>query len=213
MLPTNTQRSTKRRLNWRRLGLILLVAVVAVIFYLGSSVWILLSGIQEEPGEDPIGERIAQVPEPRPNERINVLFLGVDAPQVWNGRPVPRRSDTIMLASIDPLTHKVGVLSIPRDTRVHIDALPPYKNEESMEKVNAAHAHGGPKFAMQTVSEFLDVPVHYYVRLDFEGFVKIVNTLGGVEVNVQQDMDYDDPTQPLTSIHIKTGLRTLPARR
>ena len=136
--------------------------------------------------------------------RINILLLGIDAgvngklknPLVdQNGT----RSDVVILVSLDPETKEVGALWIPRDTRVYVpDVVFDY------EKVTHAHAYGGPALAVKTVEGFLNVPIHHYARIDFEGFRKAVDLLGGVDIDVPHDMDYDDPYQNL-HIPLKKG--------
>lgn len=133
--------------------------------------------------------------------RINILVLGVDGGvngKLRKADVTGTRSDVIMVVSIDPQLKEAGILSIPRDTRVYIPEV------EDYEKIAHAHAYGGPALAVKTVEQFLKVPIHYYVRVDFEAFKKAVDVLGGVDVYVPQDMDYDDPYQNLY-IHIKKG--------
>ncbi len=138
----------------------------------------------------------ALLPEPRPEERINVLLLGVDAVESTE------RSDTIMVASLDPLTREAAVLSIPRDTLVNLPGRP------GREKIAHAHAYGGPLASLRVVSELLDVPIHYYVKVDFRGFVALVDALGGVTLNVEKPMRYSDPYQNL-EIDLQPGLQRL----
>ncbi len=129
--------------------------------------------------------------------RINILIMGIDTGV--NGKLknpqadiTGTRSDVMILASFDPETKDVSLLSIPRDTRVYIpDVVFDY------EKIAHAHAYGGPELAVKTVEGFLDVPVHYYVRVDFEAFKKAVDSLGGIDIDVPQDMKYSDPYQNL----------------
>ena len=96
------------------------------------------------------------------------------------------RSDTIILARIDPGHKKVAVVSIPRDTYV---AIPGYGST----KINAAYAWGGPELAIKTVSEFLGIDIAYYAEIDISGFKGLVDVLGGVWVDVPVDVynDYD----------------------
>lgn len=140
--------------------------------------------------------------------RINVLALGIDTGV--NGKLLnPQaditgtRSDVMILVSFDPETKEVGLLSIPRDTRVYIP-----EKVFSYEKIAHAHAYGGPDLAVKTAEGFLDVPIHYYVRVDFEAFKKAVDALGGVDVDVPQDMYYSDPYQNLL-IDLKKGPQLL----
>ena len=131
------------------------------------------------------------------DSRINVLLMGYDAK--LNGNP---RSDTIMLASFDIEEKAVGIVSIPRDTLVNIPG------HDEKRKINAAYAIGGGELAMKTVSKFLDIPVDYYVTTNFNGVKSMIDTLGGVELNVVSDMEYHDNAGDL-HIDIKKGKQVL----
>ena len=130
-------------------------------------------------------------------QRLNVLFIGIDQKSVSGSR-----ADTIMLVSLNLKTGEAGVLAIPRDTRVYI----PERNR--WDRINAAHVYGGTQLVAKTVSEFLGVPINYYIQTDFEGFSKIVDTLGGIEIDVERDMQYDDYAQGL-HINLTKGLQGL----
>lgn len=132
-----------------------------------------------------------------PNEKINILILGVDETSPTD----PRRSDTMMVLSYDPKINKAYILSVPRDTMVKI---PKYGTQ----KINAAYPIGGPELAMSTVSDLIGEPIDYYVKIGYEGFKQLVDDLGGVEMNVPIDMNYDDNAGNL-HIHLKKGLQLL----
>lgn len=126
---------------------------------------------------------------------VNVLVLGVDAGNGENSTGnSSKRSDTIMLIRYIPQTREVYMLSIPRDTRI-------YYNGKYM-KINAVNAIGGPEAAISTIEEMLDVDINYYVCIDYEGFRECIDAIGGVDVTIEQDMDYD--AQDI-SIHFKKG--------
>jgi LCP family protein required for cell wall assembly len=139
---------------------------------------------------------------PMLSERMTVLVMGVDS----NGRDAERftstRSDTMILVSLDPITRKVGIVSIPRDSRVKI------AKSERMDKINAAHAFGGPELAVQTVSEDFSVPINHYVVVDTTALKDLCQLLGPVEVLVEKDMHYHDWAAHL-HIDLKPGLQTL----
>jgi LCP family protein required for cell wall assembly len=103
--------------------------------------------------------------------RINILLLGVGGDNHDGGN----LSDTMMVASIDPINKNVAMISIPRDLYVKI---PGYGNS----KINAANSYGGPDLAKQVVSNILDLPIHYYVKADFSGFKQAVDAVGGVDI-------------------------------
>ena len=111
--------------------------------------------------------------------RINVLIVGCD--EIENHG----RADTIVFLSISPKTKDALILSIPRDTRVEIPG-------RGMDKINHAYAFGGEKLISETVNSFLDVPLHFYAVVDFEGFVSIIDGLGGVEIDIEKEMHYVD---------------------
>ncbi|MBQ1509821.1 MAG: LCP family protein, partial [Selenomonadaceae bacterium] len=96
------------------------------------------------------------------------------------------RTDTLMLAMLDPETDRAALLSIPRDTRVHIKGY-------GLDKVNAAYAYGKVPLAERTVEDFLGVKVNHYLIIDTKAFVKVIDAIGGVDINVEERMYYEDP--------------------
>lgn len=140
---------------------------------------------------------------PKLSEKKTILLMGVDS----NGKDADRfqgtRSDTMMLVSIDPAENKVGVVSIPRDSRVKI---PGHGND----KINSAHALGGPELSIRTINEAFGVPVDHYIEVDTQGLKKLFEILGPVEVLVEKEMHYTDHTAKL-HVNLKPGLQTLTA--
>lgn len=134
--------------------------------------------------------------------KLRVLILGVDPGWTAPGKPGVGRSDTLMLATYDPQCGEVSLLSIPRDSRVEI---PGYSG---MYRINSAYAFGGVELTRQTVRNFLNIPLNYYVKIDITGFVRLVDAIGGVTIDVEKDMDWDDNAGDL-HIHLKKGLQTL----
>src|SRR5690606_13458695 len=112
------------------------------------------------------------------------------------------RTDTIILATIDKAEGSIHAVAIPRDTRVRIPGRSGY------DRINAAHAYGGPKLAVRTVEELLGIEIDYYVRIDYEGFETIIDTLGGVVIDVERPMRYVDRAQGL-DIDLKPGVQLL----
>ncbi|HXF83283.1 MAG TPA: LCP family protein [bacterium] len=148
-------------------------------------------------------------PEARPfgwplrlEHRVNILLIGVDV-TLDNRRQVVNvaRSDTLMLLSFDPQRNRMSGLSIPRDTRAMIPGV-------GEMKINASFAFGGPSLTVKTVEQFLGVPVHYYVKLGPYSFARIIDAIGGVEVDVEKDMKYDDNWAGL-HINLKKGRQVL----
>lgn len=131
--------------------------------------------------------------EASPGKPETILLIGVDKRHPQE----PSRSDTIILAVLDPATSRVDLLSIPRDTRVKIPG-------HGYDKINAAHAFGGPQLLMDTINNFLGSHVEKYVEIDFQGFEKIIDTLGGVDIEVDKRMYY-----PEEGINLHPGLQHL----
>lgn len=115
--------------------------------------------------------------------RTNILVLGIGDP----GHAGQNLSDTIMLISVDHRSHRVAMISIPRDLRVDI---PGY----GYAKINQANSDGGPQLAEQTVANTLGIPVHYYLKTDFSGLKDVVDAVGGIDVTVTQELY--DPEYP-----------------
>lgn len=113
---------------------------------------------------------------------ISILILGIEDYSTGgkNGR-----TDALMVATFNPDDGRVKLLSIPRDTLVEID------NEGTLAKINAAHVFGGVEGTINTVEKFLEIPIDYYASVDFDGFVNIIDILGGVEVDVPFDFSQD----------------------
>ena len=134
--------------------------------------------------------------------RINILLIGIDDGEIGDPKNSPHRSDSMLLAGVHKGTGAVSLLSIPRDTRV---AIP---GHSSNDKFGHSYAYGGVELTKATVEDFLKIPVHYYVVADWQGFIRVVDSLGGVDINVDADMNYEDPYANL-KIHLKKGFQHL----
>ena len=108
------------------------------------------------------------------------------------------RTDSIMLARIDPVNKKVTLVSLHRDTMID------YGDEYGVNKLNAAHVFGGPELSVKTVSKLAGVDISHYAEINFDGFREIVDALGGVEVDVPMTIDDED-----AGGHLDAGLQTL----
>lgn len=134
--------------------------------------------------------------------RQNILLLGVDSngshTDPWKGT----RSDTMVLLNIDPKTHSVNAISIPRDSKVYLP------DDLGVQKINAAHALGGIRLTKQTVEDVLGVKVDKYIMVSDDAVEKLVDALGGVPIYVEKKMKYDDYSGGL-HIHLSKGLNIL----
>jgi polyisoprenyl-teichoic acid--peptidoglycan teichoic acid transferase len=128
-------------------------------------------------------------------DRVNILLLGIDK---RDDEPIAgTRSDTIMLASIDPVTRSAALISIPRDLWVTIPGCTAvYGCSAGQQRINVAHAVGGPPLSVKTVSTDFGVPIQFYARVDFRGFEQAVDAVGGVVIDVDGPVKDDEyPTE------------------
>jgi polyisoprenyl-teichoic acid--peptidoglycan teichoic acid transferase len=196
------RKTTRRKIRWARLFLVLFVLLVVVITITGAASYayftlfnpsVVSGGASASKTTDTI------------NKRINILILGLDDGDV-DQATAPKRSDTIIVASINPQDSTINLLSIPRDTRL---AIP---GQKGLDKITHAHAYGGPQLTKRTVEEFLNIPIDYYIEADWQGFMKAVDILGGVDLYVERNMNYEDPYANL-SIHLTKGYQHLDGQK
>lgn len=192
----------KKIFFWKRILLFVVFSILLLTSLAGAAIYTFANKIHTPIANSiPIPAQAATSVEIPPaaqaDSRINILLLGVD-----DGDPdipdSPRRSDTIMVASVNFESKAIHLLSVPRDSRVKIPGHPGY------DKITHAYFYGGPALAVATVQNLLHIPIDYYITIDWKSFIKVVDILGGVTLNVEHDMDYEDPYEQL-SIHLTKG--------
>ncbi|MFC4077411.1 LCP family glycopolymer transferase [Salinithrix halophila] len=171
----------KKKRWWTRFALISLLIVLAGAGYFFYQVWGALAGTY-----DPLEKSDKRKQAVTMDDPFTILLLGTDARKAsTNWRP-----DVIILAAVNPHKKSVKMVSIPRDTYVQIA-----NTGGDNHKINASAYYGrrevnpkgpGPvNNTAQTVEHFLNVPVDYYIKVNFQGFIDVVDALGGVDVNVK----------------------------
>ncbi|MFL0247444.1 LCP family protein [Candidatus Clostridium stratigraminis] len=131
------------------------------------------------------------------DEQVNILAMGTDVGTIGaNSNNNPKRTDTILLINLNPSLKVANVISIPRDTLIQMN--------NSNKKINEANAIGGPGYLIDAVEKLLDIRVNYYSKLDYEGFRKVIDSIGPIEMTINNNMNYDDKTQNL-HIHFNKG--------
>ncbi len=190
-----------RRLK-RKLPFILFLAGCFLLFagalLVAGELWLKLTGnalnLNSDRNTDEAGEKL---------NSMTVLLLGVDA----RPQETVARTDTIIVAHVEAEANRLCLLSIPRDTRVNIPG-------HGMDKINAANVYGGPELVRRVVSDLIGMPVKYYALTNWEGFKDIVDTLGGVTIEVEKPMQYYDPVDgPEYAIDLKPGVQRLDGRK
>lgn len=180
------------RSRLRRVVLSLAVLVIGTVGFLGVKVLIALQQITER---NLNGGALALQDNIDPTQlkgegdgRVNILAIGIGG----EGHPGGQLADTIMIISIDPINNTTTMLSIPRDLYLKVPGF------YSM-RINEVHATGesnkqqkakggGPALLSDNLSRILGVPIHYFVRIDFTGFIQAVDTVGGVDINVTESV-------------------------
>lgn len=134
-------------------------------------------------------------------EAVNFLITGVDIGNAESGADnSAQRTDTIMVVSYDQSAKTIKVTSVPRDTKIKING----KNA----KINSAVPVGGAKYLADSIQTMLGININYYMQVDYAAFRSIIDAIGGVDVNIENKMDYDDAAQNL-HIHFDKGVQHL----
>ena len=135
-------------------------------------------------------------------DNVSILIMGVDENEKRQQREVAR-TDALILATLNKDEQSVKLLSIPRDSYVYI---PEVGYED---KINHAHAFGGTYTTIETVENLLEIPVDYYVKLNFHAFVEVIDAIGGVQVDVPYEFSESDSNDKRDNIHLYPGVQTL----
>ncbi|KYG30601.1 LCP family protein [Alkalihalobacillus trypoxylicola] len=151
---------------------VLFIGVVGYGFYLYNSVTKTVEQIHE-PLERPISDKRDKEVNMDDQEPLSILLTGVDS----TGDTHSGRSDTIIVLTVNPKEESVKMLSIPRDTRTELIG----RGEQ--DKINHAYAFGGIQMTIDTVENFLNIPIDHYASINMEGFKGLVDALGGVTVD------------------------------
>ncbi|WP_282140971.1 LytR family transcriptional regulator [Cytobacillus oceanisediminis] len=184
----------KKKRTWLRVTGILILLIFIGLGVYGFSVYKSLTDAVEtmhEPIEREKSEKRTEQITLEKKEPFSVLMLGVDEREGDRGR-----SDSMIVLTVNPNQNSVKMLSIPRDTRTEI------VGKGFDDKINHAYAFGGVEMSMNTVENFLDIPIDYYMQINMEGFKDIVDAVGGVTVNNDLDFSVDN-------VHFPEGQLTL----
>lgn len=204
---TRTVMRKKKKRRIRKRVLFILLPIVIIFFgVLGYGVHLYVqaqnavSNSYEDDGREKSDLREGQVD---PNiDNVSILIIGTDANEHRDNAD-NARSDALMLATFNKDKESVNLVSIPRDSYVHI---PEVGYED---KITHAHAYGGPKATIETVENLMNIPVDYYVRVDFHAFVDVVDAIGGIDVNVPYEFKESNSMDKRDAIHLLAGEQTV----
>ena len=175
MILQNSNIPPRKTNKKRRIWPWLLMLVVFLTAALGGA-YFASNSLTEKPVEKKQSEELLTA-----KDKATIMIMGVDERDDDVGR-----SDTLMIASIDPKTNQASLLSVPRDTRVKIKG-------HGFDKINAAYAYGKEKLSQDTVENLLGVNVDHYIIINTKSFKKIIDAIGGIDIDVPKRMHYEDP--------------------
>jgi LCP family protein required for cell wall assembly len=176
-LSRSNRKKRKKFRVWRFLAFLLLITIIGGICYYAYDVFYSAKNTSSK-----IFQKLdtSKLKNSRAEEKIEItkdpftiLLVGIENQEGGKGR-----SDVLMLLTVNPQTKQIDELSIPRDTRTYVPAA------DEKTKITHSYGYGGIEATIGAVNELIDVPIDYYITTNFQGFEDIINTIGGVKVDV-----------------------------
>lgn len=137
------------------------------------------------------------------HDDISILFIGVDNSEKRGAADNNTRSDALVLATLNNADKSVKLVSIPRDTYTMIP------DAGHKDKITHAYGFNGPSSTIEAVEELLAVPVDYYVNMNFDAFIDVVDALGGITAEVPYDLKEQDENDKKNAIVLEKGVQNL----
>ena len=166
---------------------------------------------ENSPGVEPLVPSTGPVPDPWDGaSRVTVLVMGLDYSD-WRAGEGPPRTDTMILLTLDPISKTAGMLSIPRDLWVNIPGFD-YGKINTAYQLGEAYKFpgGGPGLTIKTVEHLVGVPIQYYAQIDFSVFVRFIDEIHGIKIDVPNEIFVDLYDDELGLKRIEPGVQTLP---
>lgn len=204
MVPMRSEKKIHKQIKRKRiletiLSIVLLFAILlgGATGYYGSKITSFLDGISSDTADpaDPDVLKITQRIEDL--EPFSALILGTDVVDEGTSR-----SDTIIVATVNPKEESLKMVSLPRDT---IITLP----NGVTEKMNAIYSVGGPILAREMIGDYLDIPIEFYATMDFRGLVELVDAVDGITIDSELAFTESNYVDPSNRIEIQEGVQTL----
>ncbi|GAB3805780.1 LCP family protein [Virgibacillus kimchii] len=199
------KKKKKRKLRKRAFFILIpLIAVFLGIVGYGSYLYMKADAVLSDAYEEDEVEK-SELREEKVDpkfDNVSILIMGIDEND-HRDNSESARTDALMVATLNKEDKSVNLVSIPRDSYVYI----PEVGYES--KINHAHAYGGPHATRETVENLLDIPIDYYVRVNFHAFVEVVDALGGITVDVPYEFTESNSMDQRDAIHLLEGEQKL----
>ncbi|KKI88497.1 trascriptional regulator [Bacillus sp. SA1-12] len=188
----NTKRKKNKR-TFKMITSIILFLIIGVSVY-GYSVYSSVENTLQQTHK-PLKSDASKNSDEKVNfskqDPISILLMGVDERENDRGR-----SDSLILLTVNPKDQSTKMISIPRDTRTEISG------QGKVDKINHAYSYGGLDATVETVEDFLDIPVDFYIEVNMKSFKDIVDAVGGVKVNNTLDFEYEGVHFPKGQIEL-----------
>ena len=199
----NRRKKRKRRILFSILIPLFLIAISAITYggYLFTKAADVAADSKVALARGEQSEKRVEAVDPK-QDSISILIMGVDDS---NSRDFGEatRTDALILATFNVNDKSVKMTSIPRDSYVYIPV------EKRKDKITHAHVFGGPEATIEAVEELFDIPVDYYVKLNFNAFIDVVDSLGGITVDVPITFTEQDSKDRAGAIRLEEGLQKL----
>ncbi len=198
----------KRRICWGRIFIfiIILSSIIGTLAWASYSAYVVLKDVytsysmifDEFQKKEEVQTKFQNE---KFNNYTNVLLVGIDdGDKDIEGSP--RHADSVILISIHHTDGSIRILSIPCDTQVSIPG------RQELDTVKQSYFYGGTQLLLRTVEEFLQIPINQFIVVDSKSFIDMMDSLGGLDLYVENDMDYEDPSAEF-QIHLKKGFQHL----
>lgn len=200
----STTNQSKKKWLWIVSSIVLIILILggAYAAHLYNKTSNIVEKSHEETGRDNERSVLRDEAVDPVTDNVSVLFLGIDTSEE-RAYEEKSRTDALLVATFNQEESTVKLLSIPRDTYAYVPEVG-YPT-----KINHAHFHGGPKAAMETVEDYLNIPIDYYVRLNFEAFIDVVDSLNGITYDVPFEIQEMDSSDKKDAIHLYPGRQKL----
>jgi polyisoprenyl-teichoic acid--peptidoglycan teichoic acid transferase len=194
------KRKLRRRVYVLLIPILLFLSVIGYAIHLYTTAQTVFSDSHEDDGREKSALRETTV-DPK-EDNVSVLIMGVDASDI-RANADNSRTDTLMVATLNKKDKTVKLLSIPRDSKVYI---PEVGYED---RINHAHAFGGTEATIETVENLLGIPIDYWVKVNFEAFIDVVDAVDGITVNVPYEFYEQNSQDVADAIHLYAGEQEL----
>lgn len=200
---TVTRKKPKKKKTLRIIIFTFIILLTSITIFLASVYFNAKNAVDE--AYDPAGRDKSELRDTTVDpekDHVSILFIGVDNGGSRNTSS-NGLSDALILATFNKQDHSIKMLSIPRDSYVYVPL------RDTFTKINHAHSYGGPKASIDTIEHLFEIPIDYFVSLNFDAFIDIVDELDGIEVEVPYEIYEMDSNDNKDAIHLLPGKQTL----